>query len=218
MIETQGKRFVIDAGPDFRQQMLRHNVKNLDAILITHAHRDHVGGLDDVRSFNYVQAEEMPIYGNENALNWIQRDFSYAFVEHPYPGIPKFDLRKIDITKDFVVDIKGVVFIPIEVMHYKLPTLAFRVGGFTYITDAKTIQDKELEKIKGSSVLVVNALRKEEHFSHFTLQEALDLIEYIRPEKAYLTHISHYLGKYEDVSKELPDNVFLAYDNLQIIV
>lgn len=218
MLELNDKRIVIDAGPDFRQQMLKHGVQSLDAILITHAHRDHVGGLDDVRAFNYAQTKDMPIYGNQKALDWIKRDFSYAFVEHSYPGIPKFDLRRIDVKTEGMVNVEGIPVVPVEVMHHKLPALAFRVGNFTYITDAKTITEKELNKIKGTQVLVVNALRREEHFSHFTLSEALNLIEFIQPERAYLTHISHYLGKYEDVSKELPKNVFLAYDDLQITI
>lgn len=212
----KGTQITIDAGPDFRTQMLNANVKYLDAILVTHAHRDHVSGLDDVRSYNYLQQCAMPIYANKYAINSIKNEFAYAFSSIKYPGLPEFDLQEIDIANQEKIKIKELEIIPIEVMHFKLPILAYRIGNFAYITDAKTISDKEKEKLKGVKHLVVNALRKEEHFSHFSLQEALDLISELKPEKAYLTHLSHFLGKDKDISKELPSNVQLAYDGLKI--
>ncbi|MCK9162927.1 MAG: MBL fold metallo-hydrolase [Bacteroidales bacterium] len=204
----------IDAGPDFRQQMLTNKVDRLDAILVTHSHRDHISGLDDVRSYNYLQSEPMPIYANIKALEEIKSAFSYAFTESRYPGLPTFNLCPVDKDKKF--KIKELEIIPIEVMHYKLKILGYRINNFAYITDAKTIEKQEKEKLKGVEFLVVNALRREEHFSHFTLQEALDFIKEINPKQAYLTHISHFLGLHKEVGKELPPNVSLAYDGLTI--
>lgn len=212
----KGTQITIDAGPDFRTQMLNENVKYLDAILVTHAHRDHVSGLDDVRSYNYLQQCSMPIFANQYAVKSIKNEFSYAFSNVKYPGLPEFDLQEVDIDKDSTIKIKELEITPIEVMHFKLPILAYRIGDFAYITDAKTISEKEKQKLKGVKYLVVNALRKEEHFSHFSLGEALNLIEELQPEKAYLTHISHFLGKEKEISKELPKNVQLAYDGLKI--
>ena len=217
LIESkQGTIITIDAGPDFRQQMLTYKVDRLDAILITHSHHDHVSGLDDVRSYNYLQKEAMPIYGNKIALREIKNIFSYAFSDTKYPGLPTFELRNIDKSETF--KIKDLEVIPIEVMHYNLPIFAYRIGNFAYITDAKTISQEEEKKLQGVEYLVVNALRKEEHFSHFTLSEALALIKRLNPKQAYLTHISHYLGLHEEIQKELPPNVALAYDGLTIEV
>lgn len=213
-----GTQITIDAGPDFRTQMLNASVKYLDAILVTHAHRDHVSGLDDVRSYNYLQQSSMPIYANKYAIKSIKNEFSYAFAQTKYPGLPEFSMQEVDVGKQNSIKIKELEVTPIEVMHFKLPILAYRIGNFAYITDAKTISEKEKQKLKGVKHLVVNALRKEEHFSHFSLQEALNLIEEIKPEKAYLTHISHFLGFHEEISKELPSNVQLAYDGLKIRV
>ncbi|MDD2488605.1 MAG: MBL fold metallo-hydrolase [Bacteroidales bacterium] len=213
---SEGTIITIDSGPDFRQQMLIYNVDRLDGILVTHSHRDHISGLDDVRSYNYLQSGAMPIFGNEIALKEIQSAFSYAFTESKYPGLPTFNLFPVDKNKTFLI--KELEIIPIEVMHYKLPILGYRIHNFAYITDAKTISDKEKEKLKGIDFLVVNALRKEEHFSHFTLNEALNFIEEISPKQAYLTHISHLLGLTKDMEKELPKNVSLAYDGLTIVV
>ncbi len=215
LIESkEGTVLSIDAGPDFRQQMLTYNVSRLDAILVTHSHRDHISGLDDVRSYNYLQSEAMPIYSNKMALEEIKCAFAYCFREPRYPGLPNFKLCVIDKKESFRV--KELEVIPIEVMHHKLPILAYRINNFAYITDAKTINEEEMEKLRGVEFMVVNALRREEHFSHFNLQEALDLIKEIKPKQAYLTHISHFLGLHNEVTKELPSNVSLAYDGLTI--
>lgn len=217
LIESeQGTVLTIDAGPDFRQQMLTNNVDRLDAILVTHSHRDHISGLDDVRSYNYLQDEAMHIYSNKIALLEIKKAFAYAFSETKYPGLPNFELINIENEETF--NVKELKIIPIEVIHYKLPIMAYRINNFAYITDAKTISKEEKEKLKGVEYLVLNALRKEEHFSHFTLDEALALINEIKPKQAYLTHISHNLGLTKDLEKELPSNVSLAYDGLTIKV
>ncbi|MBC7745266.1 MAG: MBL fold metallo-hydrolase [Flavobacterium sp.] len=211
LIETDGKVIVIDSGPDFRYQMLRAGVKHLDAILFTHEHKDHVAGMDDVRAFNYKQQQEIDVYAHPRVQEALKREFSYIFSHYTYPGIPRVILNDIG-ENEFKV--KGINFIPIEVMHFKLPVLGFRVKDFTYITDAKTITEQEGLKIKGSKILVINALQRENHISHLTLDEALNFAEKMGVEKTYFTHISHRLGKHENVSKELPANVMLAYDGL----
>ena len=211
MIEVDGVNLVIDSGPDFRQQMLREKVQDVDAILFTHEHKDHLAGLDDVRAFNFKHNKDMEVFASARVQEALKREFWYVFQEFKYPGVPNVNLNLIEDAK---FQVKGVEVTPINVLHYKLPVKAFRVKDLTYITDANFISEEEKEKIKGSKVLIVNALRKEEHLSHFTLSEALDFITEINPEKAYLTHISHLLGKHDDVEKELPENVFLAYDGL----
>lgn len=213
MIKSGETTVVIDSGPDFRYQMLRENVQNLDALIFTHEHKDHIAGMDDVRAFNYKQQAALDIYASENVQNALKREFYYVFSDFKYPGIPLINLNTIAIEQFKIGDIE---FTPIEVMHYKLPVLGFRINDFTYITDAKTVSEQEIEKIRGSKVLVINALQREKHISHFTLQEAIDFVQLIAPEKAYLTHISHKLGKHEEISKELPQNIELAYDGLQI--
>lgn len=215
MIEYHNKTIVVDTGPDFRQQMLRENVQRLDAILFTHAHKDHIAGMDDIRAFNYKSQSDMPVYATKQVQEELKREFYYVFSEFKYPGIPQVILN--DITTDSF-DLFGKTVTPFEVMHYKLPVTAYRIEDFTYITDANFISPAEKEKIKGTKVLVVNALRKEKHISHFTLNEALELINEIKPERAYLTHASHLLGLHDEISKELPDGVELAYDGLKITI
>ena len=213
LIEEKGKTFVIDTGPDFRQQMLRENVKNMDAIIFTHEHKDHIAGFDDIRAFNYVNQKKMEVYASPNVQEAIKREFAYIFSDFKYPGIPEINLHLLE---NKLTTIDGVDFMPIEVMHYKLPVFGFRINDFTYITDANYISDKEKEKIKGSKVLVLNALRRESHISHFTFEQAIELVRELKPEKAYFTHISHQLGLHSDVSQELPSNIELAFDGLKI--
>lgn len=214
-IETDKVKLVVDTGPDFRQQMLRERIKALDAVLFTHAHKDHTGGLDDIRSFNFLQQKDMPIYGRQEVLEQLKKEYAYIFADKKYPGIPQVETHLLENTP---FSVQGEEIIPIEVMHYKLPIYGFRLRDFTYITDAKTISEEEKEKIKGTHTLTINALQKEAHLSHLTLAEALELVEELQPKQAYFTHASHKLGKYRDVSKELPENVHLAYDGLSIEV
>jgi len=213
-IDINQKSFVIDAGPDFRQQILRERILKLDALIFTHEHKDHTAGLDDVRGFNYSSGgKSIQVYGRKNVLEQLKKEFEYIFSDNKYPGIPLIDLNEITINP---FEIESVKFIPIEVLHFKLPVFGYRINDFTYITDANAISEVEFEKIKGSKILVLNALHKTQHISHFTLQEALDIIAKIKPEKAYLTHISHQMGKHMDVQKELPENVFISYDGLRL--
>jgi phosphoribosyl 1,2-cyclic phosphate phosphodiesterase len=214
-LEVNGKSFIIDSGPDFRQQVLRARITKLDALIFTHEHKDHTAGLDDIRSFNFFQKKNMPIYGTQKVLSQIRKEFSYAFTEFKYPGIPLIDVIEIE-NKAF--EIEGVSFLPIEVMHFKLPVFGYRVGDFSYITDANSITDNELKKIEGSKVIVLNALQKTEHVSHFTLDEAVDLLKELKPEKAYLTHVSHRMGLHKEVEQELPDFIKFAYDGLKISI
>lgn len=216
MFEAAGENYVIDTGPDFRQQMLRENVKSLRAVLFTHEHKDHIAGLDDVRAFNFREARDMEIFCTSAVENALRREFHYVFSDNRYPGIPSLNLNRI--TDESFVLPNGVSIIPIEVMHYKMPVTGFRIGDFTYITDAKTISEKEKEKVKGSRVLIVNALHRSEHISHFNLREALDFIAEVKPGKAYLTHISHMFGTHEEIEAMLPENVFPAYDGLTFIL
>jgi len=215
LIEDKGKVIVIDTGPDFRQQMLRANVQQLDAVVFTHEHKDHVAGLDDVRAFNFKQQKDMEVFATEQVQTALKREFYYAFTEKKYPGVPNINLNSIT-NKSFKVG--EVELTPIDVWHYKMPVKAFRVGNFTYITDANRIEEEELAKIRGSEVIVINALRKETHISHFTLDEAVELLKELKPKKAYLTHISHLLGKHDEVEKELPEFIEIAYDGLEINV
>jgi phosphoribosyl 1,2-cyclic phosphate phosphodiesterase len=210
-IQVQGKSFVIDSGPDFRQQMLRANVRELDAIIYTHQHKDHTAGLDDARAFNHRQGKDIPLYGRQEVLDQIQVEFAYAFSEMRYPGVPHFELHPI---KNKPFDVQGVTFTPIEVLHYKLAVYGYRIGDFTYITDTNYISEIEQEKIAGTKVLVLDTLQREPHLSHFTLAQALKLIEKLNVPAAYLIHISHRLGLHAEVEKELPANVHLAYDGL----
>ncbi len=215
MVEIDGLNLVVDTGPDFRYQMLRQDVCHLDGVLFTHSHKDHIAGLDDIRAFNYLQKCDMEIYATEDVQAALKREFEYIFAEIKYPGIPQVNLNTIG---NYPFKIQETTIIPIEVMHYKLPVLGFRFGDFTYITDANYISSVEKEKIKGSKILVLNALRKEAHISHFTLQEAIDLVQELQPEQAYFTHISHQLGQHNEVSAALPKNIFLAYDGLELVL
>jgi len=214
MVESEKTRIVIDTTPDFRYQMLRENVKHLDAVLFTHPHKDHIAGLDDVRAFNFFQEQPMQVYANQMTMDALMREFAYAFADKKYPGVPSLDLNTIVLDAFTIGDIE---ITPIEVWHMKMPVFGFRFGDFTYITDANRIEKDEKEKIKGSKVLVVNALRKEKHISHYNLQEAIDLVLELGVPTAYFTHISHQLGKHEEIEKRLPEGIHLAYDGLQIM-
>ncbi len=213
LLNIQGFHFVIDAGPDFRQQMLREKVKKLRAILITHEHVDHVMGLDDIRSFNWLQKHPTDIYAEKRVQRVIRRIYEYVFTEPFYKGIPQM---KLHLLENRPFKIENIEFTPIRCYHHKLPVFGFRVGGLTYITDTNYIPKKELEKIKGTEVLIINALRKEKHISHFNLEEALGVIREVNPGAAYLTHMSHRMGKHDALQKELPPHVFPAYDGLKI--
>lgn len=213
MIEYKDKVIVIDSGPDFRYQMLREKVQQLDAILFTHEHKDHVAGLDDVRAFNFKHDREIDVYAEERVQHALKNEFSYIFSGIHYPGIPRVIMHDIQNEK---FNVQGIDVLPIRAMHYKLPVYGFRIGDFTYITDAKTISEEELDKIKGSKVLVLNALRREDHISHFTLEEAVNLAQRLNIPQTYFTHISHQLGLHDEVCSELPANISLAYDTMSI--
>lgn len=213
LVQTETTSLVVDTTPDFRYQMLRTNTSHLDAVLFTHPHKDHLAGLDDIRAFNFLSKKAMDIYANALTEEAIRRDFYYAFVENPYSGVPEINLKNIDGAEFNVGDIP---VIPIQVMHYKMPVLAFRFGDFTYITDANKIDGEEKEKIKGSKILVLNALRKEKHIAHFTLDEAVELAMELKIPEVYFTHISHQLGTHEEINRELPPHIRLAYDGLTL--
>jgi len=213
LINAKGKNFVIDSGPDFRYQMLRENVKSLDFILFTHEHKDHTGGLDDIRSYNYLSGKPMDVYAEERVQRSLMLEYSYIFAEEKYAGVPEVTFHTINEKPFFVDDIE---IIPIRLMHNKLPILGFRIDDFAYLTDIKTIDDKEKEKLVNCRFLAVSGLRKENHIAHFSIQEAIDLINEIKPEKGFITHVSHQLGLYSEIEKELPPNIFIAYDGLTI--
>lgn len=215
LIQVGGKNILIDSGPDFRQQMLRADIRCLDAIMFTHGHKDHTAGLDDVRAYNYVQQKPMDIYAEERVQEVLRQEFAYVFADWKYPGIPELNMHSISDKTFFIDDIR---VIPVRAMHMRLPVLGFRIGKLAYVTDANYISEKEKEKLRGLDCFVVNGLRKEPHLSHFTLQEALDLIRELQPAKAFITHISHQLGFHREIQATLPENVYLAYDGLEVEV
>lgn len=213
MVETANTTVVVDTTPDFRYQMLRLNVKKVDAIIFTHPHKDHIAGLDDVRAFNYITKKSMELYCNYLTEEALRRDFYYAFSDTKYPGIPEININTIT---DEPFAINDLIIEPIMVWHLKMPVLGFRFGPFTYITDANQIEEEERKKIRGSKVIVLNALRKEKHISHFNLQEAIEMAGDLQVPEVYLTHISHQLGLHDEIEKELPPGVHQAYDGLTL--
>ncbi len=213
MLQSANTTIVVDTTPDFRYQMLREKVKNVDAILFTHPHKDHIAGLDDVRAFNFFNKRKMDVYANSLTEEALKREFGYAFSDKKYPGVPDIALNTITLDPFSVGDIP---IIPIQVWHLKMPVLGFRFGSFTYVTDANKIDEEEKEKIKGSKIFVVNVLRKQSHISHFSLGEAIDLVQELEIPTVYFTHISHQLGLHQSIEAELPDNIHLAYDGLVV--
>ena len=221
LLEVGGKRILIDCGPDFHQQMLRHGERSrqdrLDALLVTHQHYDHVGGIDDLRPYCYqeeMKESGFPVYCQADVARDLRERLPYSFKADPYPGAPRFDLREIEVGKSFRA--AGLEVLPVRINHYLLDILGFRIGGLGYITDAKVVPDDTVEAMKGVDTLVINALRHKPHISHITLDEALELISRIKPRVAYLTHMSHDMGRYAEVAPTLPENVFLAVDDLKI--
>ncbi len=214
-IFIEEKSFVIDTGPDFRQQIVREGINQLDAVLFTHQHKDHTAGLDDVRAFNFLQQRDMPVYGRAQVLEQLRREFEYAFAEFRYPGIPRLQLHEIH-NEPF--SIEGVEFVPIDVLHHKLPVFGFRVGDFAYLTDVNHIPESEYAKLQNLDTLVLGALQHEPHISHFNLREALEVVEILKPQHAYFTHISHKMGRHALIEPTLPNHVKLGYDGLKIYV
>ncbi|MGE5424329.1 MAG: MBL fold metallo-hydrolase [Syntrophothermus sp.] len=214
MVETEGKRLVIDCGPDFRQQMLREKVKSIDAILITHGHKDHLGGLDDVRAFNYIMGKPAEVYATAEVQENIKKEFSYAFGENRYPGVPEIKLNTIS---NCAFEAAGIQVVPIRARHYNEHfVFGFRIGDLSYLTDAVEISKSEKKKMEGSKVIIINSLRRKKHYSHFNLEEAVNILLDLHPDKGYLTHISHQMGKYSELAGELPSFIQPAYDGLRI--
>lgn len=216
LIETKDKTLVIDSGPDFRYQLLRAKVKDLDAVLFTHEHKDHIAGLDDVRPFNYLLHKVIDVYATERVQDALKREFHYIFADSKYFGLPKINIKPVVPSEAFFIGETHIL--PIEVMHHQLPIVGYRLGDFTYITDAKTVSEASFAQIKGTQVLVINALQKNAHISHFTLQEALDFAKKVGAKETYLTHISHNLGLHQETEAHLPMGVYLAYDGLVLKV
>ena len=213
LIQTENTSVVVDAGPDFRQQMLRARVNTLDAILITHTHKDHIAGLDDVRSYNYLSGKAMKVYASLSDQDEIKEEFRYAFAENPYPGVPEIELMELT-TNDFHI---GKLHIqPLLLMHMRLQIFGFRIGGFAYLTDVNFIPEDSMKKLHGVHTLVIDALRKKPHPSHFNLEEAISVAQHLQPERTFFTHISHLMGRHMDVQNELPEKMWLAYDGLEI--
>ncbi|MBL7762472.1 MAG: MBL fold metallo-hydrolase [Chitinophagaceae bacterium] len=215
LVESAKTTIVVDTGPDFRYQMLRENVKKLDAVLFTHPHRDHIAGLDDIRAYNFFTKRPMEIYADSLTEEAIRRDFYYAFSDTKYPGLPELNLNTITLEPFTIGDIPVV---PILVWHLKMPVYGFRFGDFTYITDANKIEPSEKEKIKGSKILVLNTLRKQKHISHFTLGEAIDIVNELQIPEAWFTHLSHQMGTHAETESELPDEMRIAYDGLKLAI
>jgi phosphoribosyl 1,2-cyclic phosphate phosphodiesterase len=215
MVQSANTTLVVDTTPDFRYQMLREKVRRLDAVLFTHPHKDHIAGLDDVRAFNYFQEQPMQVYANPMTIDALMREFAYAFADKKYPGVPNIELNTISLDAFTIGDIQ---IVPFQVWHMKMPVFAFRFGNFSYITDANRIDELEKEKIRGSQILVVNALRKERHISHYTLDEAIALVQELEIPQAYFTHISHQLGRHKEIERELPPGIHLAFDGQQLTV
>lgn len=218
MIEYGGRRFIIDAGPDFRQQMLRANVSHITAILLTHKHKDHIGGIDDVRALNFVDypaaIHTVHIYATPDTACCVRKDYDYAFAPKRYRGVPEIELHEFDASRSFAID--GVEIVPVAGKHSVFDVTGYRIGDVAYLTDFKRIDDSEIEKLRGVKVLVVNALRFEPHDSHFSVDEALTLVGRVRPHAAYLTHMSHDIGLHAEAEKRLPSGVHLAYDGLKL--
>lgn len=214
LIEVDDQQIVIDAGPDFRQQMLRAKVTTLDAILLTHEHNDHIIGLDDVRPFIFRSMQPMPLYCSERVAEELYKRFAYAFAENPYPGAPSFELTTTDHSTEFKVG--GTDIQIIHYLHGKLPVQGYRIGNFAYLTDIRTLPDSELDKLRGLEVLIISALHRNPHHSHASLDESLAMIERIQPQQAYLTHLSHLMGTHADVSAILPKRVAIGYDGLEV--
>lgn len=214
LVETSANTIVIDAGPDFRHQMLNAKVKKIDAILLTHEHKDHIAGMDDLRAFNYKSQAAIDIYAEERVQSAVRKEYAYVFSENHYPGVPRMELHNID---DFSLEIKGDIITPLRVFHYRLPIFGFRIGDMAYITDANYIPEETKERLIGVKYLVINALRREKHISHYSLEEALGLIREVSPRKAYITHIGHQMGKHAEINRELPVNVTLAWDGLEVV-
>ena len=213
LITHKGKQFVIDTGPDFRQQMLREKVNHLDFVLLTHGHKDHIAGLDDIRAFNHIQHKAMDIYANELTCEDITREFYYVFSRNRYPGIPELNLHSVG---DKPFEAHGISIEPIGILHYKLPILGFRINNMAYITDASFISEEEMQKLQHLDVLIINALRIEKHYSHFNLEEAMAIARQLKAKKTYFTHISHLIGMHEQCNTKLPSDMALAYDGLVV--
>lgn len=212
-IEANDVSFVIDTGPDFRMQMLRSGINRLDAIIFTHEHKDHTAGLDDIRPFNFMQQKDMPVFGKRQVIDQLKREYSYIFSDKKYPGVPQVSCIEID---EHPFHIEGLDITPLPVLHYKLPVLGFRIRDFSYITDANFIPDSTLALLEGSEILVLNALQKDPHISHFTLDQAIEQAQKIGAQKTYFTHISHKLGLHHEVEQALPEGIFLAFDGMEL--
>lgn len=212
-IEVNGLSMIIDSGPDFRQQVLANRIMRLDALVFTHQHKDHVAGMDDIRGYNFIQGRPVPVYARAEVIHQLKQEFAYVFAKDQYPGVPQVEVHSIENEPFFIDEVK---MIPIDVLHHKLPVFGYRIQDLTYITDASYISKHEKEKIKGSKVLVINALQHKEHVSHFSLDQALTIIEEVKPQQAFIVHISHKMGLHREISKLLPSHIELAFDGLSV--